>query len=87
MGSGLDPRYRCPASRRWRVLGLGNVGGRGVGVAEVDVERPVPGDGFVRSDGVVLDPVALGVRGQVEGVGDLLEEQSLVLQGAEAALA
>jgi len=38
-------------------------------------------------DVVVLDPVVLGVLGQVEGVGDLFEEQSLVFQRAEAAFA
>jgi hypothetical protein len=38
-------------------------------------------------DGVVVVPVVLGVTEEVEGVGDLLEEGLLVLQGAEAALA
>jgi hypothetical protein len=39
----------------------------------------------VRADGVVVDPVALGVQGQVEDVVDLFEEQPLVLQRAEPA--
>jgi hypothetical protein len=34
----------------------------------------------------VLDPVVLGVRDQVQGVGNLFEEQLLVLQRAETAL-
>ncbi len=58
-----------------------------VGQADVDVEEPVPGERLVRADGVVLDPVVLGVRDQVRGVGDLLKEQLLVLQRAEPALA
>jgi hypothetical protein len=53
----------------------------------VDLDRAVPRQVLVGSDGVVLDPVALGVGGQVEDVGDLFEEESLVLQGAEAAFA
>jgi hypothetical protein len=47
----------------------------------------VPGECLVGADGVVVAPVVLGVTDEVEGVGDLLEEQLLVLQGAEAALA
>jgi hypothetical protein len=53
----------------------------------VDLEGPVPGQRLVRADGVVLDPVVLGVGDEVQGVGHLLEEQLLVLQRAEAALA
>jgi hypothetical protein len=53
----------------------------------VDLEGPVPGQRLVRADGVVLDPVVLGVRDQIQGVGHLLEEQLLVLQRAKAALA
>ncbi len=41
----------------------------------------------MRADGVVVDAVALGVDGEVEDVVDLLEEQVLVLQRAEAAFA
>ena len=59
----------------------------GVGVAEVDLDGAVPGQVLVGSDGVVLDPVALDVGGQVDRVGDFFEEQPLVLQGAEAAFA
>src|SRR5665647_2820570 len=82
-----NAHVECPASSRWQVLGLGEVGDLRVGVAEVDLDRAVPGQVLVGSDGVVLDPVALDVDGQVDRVGDLLEEQPLVLQGAEAAFA
>ena len=44
---------------------------------------PVPGDGLVRPDLVVLEAVFLGVFGEHDGVVDLVEEQPLVLQGAE----
>ncbi len=47
----------------------------------------VPGDGLVRSDVVVLDPVGLGSVVEGDGVVDLVELQALVLQGAEPALA
>lgn len=47
----------------------------------------VPGECLVGADGVVVAPVVLGVADQVEGVGDLLEGQLLVLQGAETAFA
>src|SRR5665647_1344188 len=77
----------CPASSRWQVFGLGEVGDLRVGVAEVDLDWAVPGQVLVGSDGVVLDPVALDVGGQVDRVGDLFEEQPFVLQGAEAAFA
>jgi hypothetical protein len=46
-----------------------------VGQADVEIKRPVPGQGLVRADGVVVDAVALGVHGQVEDVVDLFEEQ------------
>jgi hypothetical protein len=65
----------------------GKVGDQRVGQAEVDLEGAVPGQRLVRADGVVLDPVVLGVGDEVQGVGHLLEEQLLVLQRAEAALA
>src|SRR5665647_838801 len=81
------PRCACPASSRWQVFGLGEVGDLRVGVAEVDLDWAVPGQVLVGSDGVVLDPVALDVGGQVDRVGDLFEEQPFVLQGAEAAFA
>ena len=54
---------------------------------EVHLLGPVPGDGLVRSDLVVLDPVFLGVFSEHDGVVDLVDEQPLVLQGAEAAFA
>lgn len=78
---------RCPASRRWQDFFSFEVGDGGVGQAEVDVDRPVPGDRLVRSHGVVLGPVVLGAFDELEGVGDLVEEQPFVLQRAEAALA
>jgi hypothetical protein len=78
--------FACPASSSWQDFGLGKVGHSGVGQAEVDVVRSVPGECFVRADGVVVDSVALGVHGQVEDVVDLFEEQLLVLQRPEPAL-
>ena len=83
----IPARARCLASSSWQDFGLGKVGDPRVGQAEVDVVRPVPGQGLVWSDGVVVDPVALGVHGQVEDVVDLFEEQLLVLQRPEPALA
>ena len=47
------------------------VGHSGVGQADVDVVRSVPGQGLVRADGVVVDSVALGVQSEVEDVVDL----------------
>jgi len=58
-----------------------------VGEAEVDVAGAVPGDGLVGADGVVLEPVGLGVLDELEGVVDLLEVEAFVLQAAEAAFA
>ncbi len=50
-------------------------GGDGrVGQAQVHLLGPVPGDGFVGADGVVLDPVLLGSVGESDGVGDLVEK-------------
>jgi hypothetical protein len=40
----------------------------------VNVVRAVPGEGFVWADAVVVDPVALDVRGEVHDVVDLLED-------------
>ena len=70
----------CPASSSWQIFGLGKVGDQRVGQAEVDVSGPVPGQRLVRAHGVVLDPVVLGVGDQVQGVGNLFEEQLFVLQ-------
>ena len=75
----------CPASSSWQVFGGGKGGGVGVGVAEVDVQRSVPGQGLVRTDLVVLAAVGVGVLDQRQDVVDLLEEQSFVLQRAEPA--
>jgi hypothetical protein len=51
----------------------------------VDLDRSVPGQGLVRANGVVVDPVGFGVLDQRERVVDLAEEQPFVLQGIEAA--
>lgn len=48
------------------------VGGSAVGVAEVDFGWPVPAEGFVGSDGVAFNAVALVVAGEGEPVGDVL---------------
>jgi hypothetical protein len=63
------------------------VGDQRVGQAEVNVFGSVPVQRLVRADGVVLDPVVLGVGDQVQGVGDLFEEEPRVLQRAEPSLA
>jgi len=56
----------CPASSGWQDSGPVKVGDVGVGEAAVDVGGAVPGQGLVRPDGVVLEPVGLGVLGQDE---------------------
>jgi hypothetical protein len=61
--------------------------GGGVGQAQVHLLGPVPGDGLVRADLVVLDPVLFGVLGEHDGVVDLVDVEPLVLQGAEATFA
>jgi hypothetical protein len=58
-----------------------------MGGGGVDVVGAVPGEGLVGVGGVVVVSVVLGVTEEVEGVGDLLEGELLVLRGAEAALA
>lgn len=77
----------CHTSSSWQVFRFGKVGDEGGGVVEVNVVGAVPGECLVGADGVVVAPVVLGVADQVEGVGDLLEGQLLVLQGAETAFA
>jgi hypothetical protein len=62
------------------------VGDPRVGQAEVDLDRAIPRQGLVRAHRVVVDPVALGMRDQVQDVVDLFEEQVLVLQRSEPAL-
>jgi len=56
-------------------------------LAQVDVGRAVPGEVLVGSDVVVLGAVGMEVAGELEGVGDLFEEEPLVLQRSEAAFA
>ena len=77
----------CPASSSWQDFFSFEVGDGGVGQAEVDVEGPVPGDRFVGSDFVVVDPVVLSAFDELESVTDFVEEQPLVLQGPEPAFA
>src|SRR5690606_35706705 len=86
-GNQEPSEYKCPASSCWQVLGLGKVGGQRVGQAQVHLQGPVPGDRLVRSHGVVLGPVVVGVRDEGQDVVDLFEEEPLVLQGAEPAFA
>ena len=51
-------------------------GGDGrVGQAKVQLLGPVPGDGLVGANGVVLDPALLGPVGESDGVGDLVDEE------------
>ena len=62
-------------------------GDRRVGQAQVHLPWPVPGDGLVRADPVVLDPVFLGVFGEHERVVDLVDIEPFALQRAKAAFA
>ena len=77
----------CPASSSWQGFFLFEGGDGRAGAAEVDFEGPVPGDGFVRANGVVFDAVVLGSLDECEGVGDVAWEQALVFQCPEPAFA
>lgn len=77
----------CPASSSWQEFFSFEVGDCGVGQAQVHLQWPVPGDGLVGPDGVVLDAVVLGSFDEGERVGDVVEEQPLVFQGPEPAFA
>ena len=77
----------CPASSSWQDFFCFKGGGGGVGQAEVHLQWPVPGDRLMRALGVVLDSVVLGPLDERQGVRDLVEEQSLVLQRPEPAFA
>jgi hypothetical protein len=77
----------CPASSKWQDLIGFEVGCFRVGQAEVDVQGPVPGQCLVEADRFVLDLVVLRVSHQIQGVGDFFEEQLLVFQRAEPAVA
>jgi hypothetical protein len=71
----------CPASRIWRVPGQFKVvKDVAVGAAEVDLDRAVPSEGFVRSGHVELVAVVLGVRGEGEAIGNVLAVEPLVFQ-------
>jgi potassium transporter len=59
----------------------------GSGDTDVNVDRSVEGDRLMRADGVVVDPVGLGVGSEGDRVVDVLAVEPLVLQGAEAAFA
>ena len=87
--TGIDALIRpnCPASSCWQDFFSFEGGGGGVGQAHVHLYRPVPGDRLVRAFGVVLGPVVLGALDQRQRVGDLVEEQPLVLQCPEPAFA
>ena len=50
-----------PVSGSWEDFALGEVRCRGVTCARLVLQRTVPGQGFVRSDRVVVDSVVLGV--------------------------
>jgi hypothetical protein len=73
----------CRESSSWQVFGLGKVGDQRVGNTEMDLDRTVSGDGLVRADGVVLDPVGLGVLDKGQDIVDLFEEPTLVCQRPE----
>jgi hypothetical protein len=60
--------------------------GRGAGVPEMDLIGRFR-DRSRGSDSVALVARVLGAGGRVERVGDLFEEQALVLQRSEAAFA
>jgi hypothetical protein len=77
----------CPASSNWQRFGSVKVGCLAVGEAQVDVERPVPGECLLRPDGVELDAVVLGVAGEDESVGDVFAVEPFVFQRLETALA
>jgi hypothetical protein len=70
----------------WQEFGLAKSGDRRVGEAEVDLVWTVPGERFVRPDGVELDPECLGFADEIEWVVDRFEVESLVLQRLEAPL-
>lgn len=79
--------FTCPASSSWQRFFDLEVADGGVGEASVDLVRPVPGDGLVRTDVVVVLPVRLHILDELESVVDLLTEQSLVLHRPKPALA
>jgi hypothetical protein len=70
-------RVKKVAGFRW----LERLGGE-VGQALMPVLGPVPGDGLVWPDLVVLDAVFLGVFGEHDGVVDLVDVEPFVLQVA-----
>lgn len=77
----------CPASRSWQDFRGLKCRDEWAGQAQVHLLWPVPGDGLVGSDLVVLASVVLGPFGEHEGVVDLVDVEPLVLQRAEPAFA
>lgn len=84
---GVLRRWLCPASSSWQGFFDFEVGDGGAGEAGVDVGGPIPGDGLVGSDVVVVLPVGVHVLDEFEGVADLFPEQPLVFHGPEPAFA
>lgn len=77
----------CPASSKWQDFFSIEGGDGRVGQPGVDLGGPVPGDGLVRADVVVVGAAGFHVLDQRQPVVDLLQEEPLVLQGAEPAFA
>lgn len=77
----------CRASSSWQDF-LGVKGGCGrFREAEVHLLRAVPGQRLVGAQLVVFGPVVLGSFGELDRVGDVVEEEPFVLEGAEPAFA
>ncbi|WP_234993746.1 AMP-binding protein [Janibacter indicus] len=85
--TGLPKGCECPASRSWQDFLVLKVGDARVVQAQVHLLGPVPGDGLLRSQFVVLDAVVLGVLGEHDGVVDLVDEEPLILQRPEPTFA
>src|SRR5699024_12404357 len=80
-------RPECPASSSWQEFFSFEVGDGGIGQSQVHLRGPVPRDCLVGSGIVVLQAVFLRALSQGQGVGNVIEEEPLVLQRAEAAFA
>jgi hypothetical protein len=77
----------CLASSSWQGFFDFEVGDGGVRESGVDVGWPVPSDGFVGADVVVVGPVGIDLLDELESVVDLFPEQPLVFHRSEAAFA